>query len=285
MAFIEIDDLTYRYPLTTVPALRNISLSVEEGGFLGVVGPNGAGKSSLCYALSGFLKHYFKGELTGDIKVAGLSVADSSLGAWVMNVGLVFQNPFTQLSGCKSTVYEEIAFGLENIGIPRPDMLERIDEAMELTGIAGLADRSPYALSGGQQQRLALASIFAMQPKVLVLDEPTSQLDPIGTREVFQVIKEMSSAGATVIMAGHKTEWLAEFAERIVVLSKGEIVSEGPPSQVLTSPDLQALGCNVTRYTSAARRAKPVGLWPTEDPVPVTLQQAVKGFSKVIHGR
>lgn len=284
MAIVEIDDLTYHYPLTTIPALRNINLRVEEGHFLGVVGPNEAGKSSLCYAVSGFLKHYFNGELTGDVRVAGLSVADSTLGAWVVNVGLVFQNPFTQLSGCKSTVYEEIAFGLENIGVPRPEMLERIDEAMELTGISGLADRSPYALSGGQQQRLALASIFAMRPKVLVLDEPTSQLDPIGTREVFQVIKEMSKAGATVIMAEHNTEWLAEFADSVVVLSKGEIVMEGTPANVLTSPGLQALGCNVTKYTLVSRRAKDIGLWPTKDPIPVTLQQAVKGYSKVIHG-
>lgn len=284
MALIEIDKLTYKYPLTETTVLSDINLEVEEGEFLAIVGPNGSGKTTLCYGIAGFLRHFFKGVLTGDVKVAGVSQSSTTLGEWVVNVGLVFQNPFTQLSGSKLTVYEEIAFGLENIGIPRQEMIERIDKVMFQTGISDLADRSPYALSGGQQQRVALASIFVMQPKVLILDEPTSQLDPIGTREVFQVIKEMSASGMTVIMAEHKVEWVARFADRVVALSEGHVVLDGPPHEVLTSPLMYDLGCNVTAYTTVARQAAIQNRWPQDRSLPVTLEEAIAGFSGGQHG-
>ena len=283
MAIIEIDHLSYSYPLTTAPVLRDINLLVEEGEFVAIVGPNGAGKTTLCYGIAGFLQHYFKGESSGDTRVAGCSLADTSLGDWIRNVGLVFQNPFTQLSGSKLTVYEEIAFGLENIGLAREQMIGRIDHVIALTGIADLVDRSPYALSGGQQQRVALASIFAMQPKVLVLDEPTSQLDPIGTREVFQVVKDMSASGVTVVMAEHKIEWVAEFADRVIVLSEGEIKLDGSPGEVLISPMLADIGCNLTRYTIAAHEADSRNLWPSGRRLPVTLREAIDGFSGKQH--
>ena len=145
-----------------------------------MVGPNGAGKSTLCYTIAGFVPHFFKGELTGAVLVDGSDLQSSTLNEWVLTVGLAFQNPFNQISGAKYTVFEELAFGLENIGIPRDEMIARVEESMKLTGISDLADRSPYSLSGGQQQRVALTSILVMQPKVLVLDEPTSQMDPVG---------------------------------------------------------------------------------------------------------
>ncbi len=142
-----------------------------------------------------------------------------------MNVGLVFQNPFNQISGAKYSVYEEVAFGLENLGVAREEIRSRVDQALILTGIDGLADRSPYSLSGGQQQRVALTSILVMQPKILVLDEPTSQMDPIGTREVFGVIRSLTERGMTVVMAEHKIEWVAQFADRVVALYEGKVIN------------------------------------------------------------
>src|SRR4029079_18426157 len=130
-----------------------------------------------------------------------------------------------------------------------------VEQIMARIGITHLADRSPYALSGGQQQRLALASILVMEPKVLVLDEPTSQLDPIGSREVFETIRTMSKAGMTVIMAEHKLEWVATFADRVVALADGQIILDGPPAAVLTSPLLDEHHIGQTRYTVVARRA------------------------------
>jgi len=278
MAIINLQNVTYKYPLTDLPALQNIDLQVQEGEFVALIGPNGAGKSTLCFTLAGFVPHFFKGELSGIVEVAGVESHNSTLSEWVLNVGLAFQNPFNQISGAKYTVFEELAFGLENIGIPREEMKTRVEDAMKLTGIRDLADRSPYSLSGGQQQRVALTSILVMQPRVLVLDEPTSQMDPIGTREVFGVIRSMAEHGMTVILAEHKVEWIAQFADRVIALKDGEILLDSTPSEVLTSPLLQEHGFGGSRYTSAARQAQDMGLWNREK-LPVTLDEAVEGFT------
>jgi energy-coupling factor transport system ATP-binding protein len=278
MAIVDLNNVTYQYPLTDSPALQNVNLQVNEEEFVAVIGPNGAGKSTLCYTIAGFVPHFFKGELTGTVGVAGMESGKSSLHEWVLNVGLAFQNPFNQISGAKYTVFEEIAFGLENIGIPREEMQTRVEEAMKLTGISDLADRSPYSLSGGQQQRVALTSILVMQPKVLVLDEPTSQMDPIGTREVFGVIRNMAERGMTVILTEHKVEWIAQFADRVIALKDGQILLDATPSEVLTSPLLPENGFGVSRYTSVARKAQELGLWKRET-LPVTLDEAAEGFA------
>ena len=277
MAFINLQNVTYKYPLTKTPALQNINLQINEGEFVAIVGPNGAGKSTLCYTLAGFVPHFFKGEIGGSVKVAGLESSKSTLDEWVVNVGLAFQNPFNQISGAKYTVFEEIAFGLENTGVPREEMKPRVDAAMKLTDISNLADRSPYSLSGGQQQRVALTSILAMQPKLLVLDEPTSQMDPVGTREVFGVIRKMAEGGMTVVLVEHKMEWIAQFADRVIALKDGQILLEGKPSEVLTSDLIAENGFGVSRYTSTAREAKKTGLWK-KDKLPVTLDEALEGF-------
>jgi energy-coupling factor transporter ATP-binding protein EcfA2 len=279
MAIVNLNNVTYKYPLTDSPALQNINMQVNEGEFVAVVGPNGAGKSTLCYTLAGFVPHFFKGELTGTVEVDGRDLHKSTLDEWVLNVGLAFQNPFNQISGAKYTVFEELAFGLENIGVPRDEMKARVHDTMQLTGISDLADRSPYSLSGGQQQRVALTSILVMQPRVLVLDEPTSQMDPIGTREVFGVIRTMAERGMTVVLVEHKMEWIAEFADRVIALHEGQILLEGTPSEVLTSDVLVEKGFGISRYTSVARQAKQSGLWKNQN-LPVTLDEAVEGFSK-----
>ena len=278
MAIVNLLNVTYIYPITDSPALQNINLQVGEGEFLAVIGPNGAGKSTLCYTLTGFIPHFFKGEITGTVEVAGVEASRSNLNEWVLNVGLAFQNPFNQISGAKFTVFEEIAFGLENTGVPRDEMKQRVKDAMKLTGISDLADRSPYSLSGGQQQRVALTSILVMQPKVLVLDEPTSQMDPIGTREVFGVIRTMAEKGMTVVLVEHKVEWIANYADRVVALHEGQIILDGKPGDVLTSDILTDKGFGISRYTSVARKAKEIGLWK-QDKLPVTLDEAVEGFS------
>ena len=279
MAIVNLQNVPYKYPLTETPVLQSINLQINEGEFVAVIGPNGAGKSTLCYTLAGFVPHFFKGELTGTVEIAGVDLHKSTLSEWVLNVGLAFQNPFNQISGAKYTVFEEIAFGLENIGVPRGEMKARVEEALALTGITDLADRSPYSLSGGQQQRVALTSILVMEPKVLVLDEPTSQMDPIGTREVFGVIRTMAERGMTVVLAEHKVEWIAAFADRIIALKNGQVLLDGEPGDVLTSPLLEQAGFGISRYTSTARKAKELGLWKKTQ-LPITLDEAVEGFKK-----
>lgn len=276
---IHIEGLTYTYPHSEAPALTDLDLQVKAGEFLGIVGANGAGKSTLCYAISGFVPHFYKGRLQGDLKVAGHEIADTSLGILTGDIGLVFQNPFNQITGARYTVRQEVAFGLENLGVPRPEMAARVDEVLMQTGLADLAERSPFELSGGQQQRLAIASVIAMKPKVLVLDEPTSQLDPLGTREVFETLQSLAATGeTTVVLATHKVEWLATFAQRVVAMAEGRLVAEGTPREVLTHPSLDEWGISATRYTQAARLAQQQGLTQAKAEFPVTLQQAVRYF-------
>jgi energy-coupling factor transporter ATP-binding protein EcfA2 len=282
MSIVNLSKVTYKYPLTQTPALSNLNLKMKEGEFVAVIGPNGAGKSTLCYTLAGFIPHFFKGELEGKVEVAGVETKSSTLNEWVLNVGLAFQNPFNQITGAKYTVYEEIAFGLENLGVPRDEIAARVDQALTLTGIGEIADRSPYSLSGGQQQRVALTSILVMQPKVLVLDEPTSQMDPVGTREVFGVIRSLAERGMTVLMTEHKVEWVAQFADRVIALHDGKILMDGTPREVLTSERLLEKGFGISRYTSAAREALKRGLWPKNRALPVTLDEAVTGFKKAL---
>jgi energy-coupling factor transporter ATP-binding protein EcfA2 len=276
---IELDKVSYTYPAAAGPALQDISLSIPEGQFCALIGVNGAGKSTLAYTIAGFVPHFYHGTLIGKVTVANLDTQTTPLHELVTRAGLIFQNPFNQISGTKYTVREEIAFGLENLGIARTKMLARIDAAMSIVGINDLAERSPLALSGGQMQRVAIASVLAMQPPVLVLDEPTSQLDPIGSREVFSAVRALSQTGGmTVVMIEHKLEWVAAFAERVIALSAGRLIADGSPEQVLTDESLKGLGIGQTRYTQAARMAEELGYWRRKDAFPVTLEQAIEAF-------
>jgi energy-coupling factor transport system ATP-binding protein len=275
---IEISGLTFTYAGASSPALRQVDLSVERGQLCAIVGANGAGKTTLCYALTGFVPHFYRGSLTGSIRLAGREVTKSPPADLVGEVGLVFQNPFNQITGARFTVREEIAFGLENLGVPRQEMVERLEEALDITGLTEVAERSPFALSGGQQQRLAIASVIAMRPRLLVLDEPTSQLDPAGTRDVFAALRAMTARGeTTIVLTELKLALVAAFADRVVALAEGCVVADGEPRQILASETMQTYGIGETRYTQAARRALQSGLAPADRPLPVTLDQAV-GF-------
>jgi energy-coupling factor transporter ATP-binding protein EcfA2 len=278
---IILQNVTYTYPATKAPALREVSLTIPAGQLCAVVGANGAGKSTLAYVLAGFVPHFYRGTLTGAVTVAGHDTATTPLNELVLAAGLVFQNPFNQISGAKFTVREEVAFGLENLGVPRDEILERVEAVLKLVGIAALADRPPLALSGGQMQRVALASVWVMRPPVLILDEPTSQLDPVGSREVFEAVRALTAeTQTTVVMIEHKLEWVGAFADRVVALAGGQIVAEGAPRDVLTDASLLAHGVGQTRYTLAARRAHEMGLWPVDQRLPVTLEEAVAGFKR-----
>ncbi|MEX1071194.1 MAG: ABC transporter ATP-binding protein [Anaerolineales bacterium] len=269
---IRIEDFSYSYPGEGKPALRKINLAIPDGQFCGVVGANGASKSTLCYALSGFVPHFFRGEWQGDIWLGEKRIADTSLGDLAGEVGLVFQNPFNQISGARFSVREEIAFGLENLGISRTEIKKRTIDAIDLLDLEELTERSPFDLSGGQQQRVAIASILAMRPKLLVLDEPTSQLDPHSTEEVFAALSALAKRGGiTVVLVEQKLEWLAEFTDRIVALDGGKLVMDDVPGKVLSSEKMRQLGVGRTQYSeaaSAARKGNP------RHSLPVTLKEA-----------
>lgn len=281
---INLEGVRYTYPGAERPALDGVDLQIAERSFCAVIGVNGAGKSTLCNVIAGFAPHYFNGRLEGSVTVAGRRTTEHTLGELVQHCGMVFNNPLNQISGARFTVREELAFGLENLGVPRAEMEARIADVLQLLGMEALVDRSPFELSGGQQQRVALASILVMHPQVLLLDEPTAQLDPLGTREVFAAIHALSKTGITVVMVEHKPELLASFADRVLVLDGGHIVMDGPPQTILVAPELAELGISTPRWTEAARLARERGLWPSERPLPVTLDAAVAGFQAARNG-
>jgi energy-coupling factor transporter ATP-binding protein EcfA2 len=279
---ISLKKVTYIYPGTSSPALKDVTLEIPAGQFCAVVGRNGAGKSTLAYTIAGFIPHFYHGTLQGEVSVAGKSTQSTPIHEQVTSVGLVFQNPFNQISGTKFTVREEIAFGMENLGMEREEMVARCEEMMTLVGISDLGDRFPLSLSGGQMQRVVIASILAMHPQILVLDEPTSQLDPIGSREVLAAIRQLATRHQiTVLIVEHKLEWLAAFADRMVAMAEGSIIADGSPRDVLSDEAVWERGVGLTRYTLAARQALMKGFWPAGLKLPVTLDEAIQAFQVI----
>ena len=274
---ITVSGLRYRYPETARPALDGIDLSIEAGELVGVVGANGAGKSTLCYALTGYIPHFFGGTMEGEVQVGGHDVRRTPVSDLAADVGLVFHNPFNQISGARYTVLEEVAFGLENLGVEPGAMRERSMHALRATGLDGLAERSPFTLSGGEQQRLAIAAVMAMQPRVLVLDEPTSQLDPAGTRAAFEVLRGLArSRETTIVLTEHKLGWLAAFVDRLLVLHAGRLVADGLPRRVLAEAVDQPWGVGATQFTRAVQAARQRRLVAEGTILPVTLDQALE---------
>lgn len=272
MKKIIVENLKYKYPLSEKLALQNLSFEIEQGEFIGMIGKNSSGKSTLCQALVGLVPHFYKGAYGGKVIIDEFEVKNQTIAEMSSKVGIVFQNPFTQITGSKMTVYEEIAFGLENMGIKRNEMIERIDYALQLLKITPYKDRMPFDLSGGQMQRMAIASIIAMKPDILVLDEPTSQLDPEGSEEVFQAIKDLSNQGITVILAEHKMEKIAEFCDRVLLLNDGKMIDFDRPERIFSRDDLELYGVEAPIYTRVCKalNKKKVG----SDCYPVTIEEA-----------
>ncbi|WP_251551001.1 energy-coupling factor ABC transporter ATP-binding protein [Neobacillus muris] len=272
MKKLAVEGLKYKYPQSESLALDNISFTVNEGEFIGIIGRNSAGKSTLCQALVGLVPHFYKGAYGGKVLVDGLEVKTHSIADIALKVGMVFQNPFTQVTGSKMSVYEEIAFGLENIGVPRSEMVQRIDEVLKMFKIEHVKDHNPFDLSGGQMQRMAIASIIAMRPEIIVLDEPTSQLDPGGSEEVFQAVQSLKKQGITIIMAEHKMEKLAQYCDRILLLDNGKAVDYDTPEKIFSRDDLESYGVAAPVYTKVCKAlgAKKQGT----NTYPVTLEEA-----------
>ena len=280
---IEIDRLTYRYPTAEKEILQDLSLAIEKGQLCSIIGPNGAGKTTLCNVIRGFIPHFYKGNLQGDVRIDGKSIKEATVGELALKVGFVFQNPFTQISGVAETVFEEIAFGLENLGVAASDIRARVEEVLTLTKIASLRDRHPLELSGGQLQRVALASIIVMEPEILVIDEPTSQLDPAGTEEVFEVIKRMKEKEKTIILVEHKMELIAEYSDQIVLLDEGKVVLEGSCDEVLTNVQVLQHGTQLPQYALLGMEMQKEGM-PLPR-IPITEEQAHREVAALLAQR
>ena len=253
MSLIEVKDLKYRYPGTTELALDGVSFTVEKGEFIGIAGENGAGKSSLSQALLGLIPQFYKGAYGGSVTVCGMDARSTPVSELCRHVGLVFQNPFNQLSGAKDTVYDEVGYGLQNLGFPPEEIRTRVESVLRCFGIWEYRDRNPFDLSGGQLQRVAICSVLAMNPDVLILDEPTSQLDPEGSEEVFHTVDELTKMGITIIMIEQKIEKLAGYCDRVLLMHQGHVVDYDTPRKIFSREDLYDLGVNPPAYTRFAR--------------------------------
>lgn len=257
---LTLDTLSYRYAGALRPSLREVSIELREGEVVGLVGANDAGKTTVCLVASGLAPRTVGGHLTGRLLVDGEDVA-----AWPMHelagrVGIGFQNPATQLSGVAETVFEEVAFGPMNLGVARAELIERTWAALRALRIEGLAERDPSRLSGGQQQLVAIAGLLTLGPAHLVLDEPTAQLDPAGTRLVGDAIARLAADGASILLAEHKTDLLAEVATRVVVLDDGRLAFEGLAASVLADPRLAELGVAEPALVRLRRLAPGAGI-------------------------
>jgi len=279
MGYFKIENVNYKYPLEEKQALKNINIEIKKGEFWAVIGKNGSGKTTFCNMLRRFVPDFYKGELTGKITLEDKELKDYSQKELVQKIGFVFQNPFTQISGVKDTVFEEIAYGLENLGLDKEEIISRIEKILKLLEIEKLRDRNPYDLSGGQKQRVALASIIAMDPDILVIDEPTSQLDPKGTEDIFKIINLMANEGKTIILVEHKLELIAEYAQNILVLDKGEIILSGKAEEVLNNKILLEKEIGMTQYSILAyelEKARKVEL----EEIPITKEKTVELLKK-----
>lgn len=278
MCYFKLEDVSYKYPLEDREILKNINLDIKKGEFWAVIGKNGSGKTTLCNVLRRFVPDFYKGELKGRITLEGKELKDYSAKEIVQKVGFVFQNPFTQISGVKETVFEEIAFGLENLALDAEYIRKRVEETLKLLRIEELRDKNPYELSGGQGQKVALASIIAMDPEIMVIDEPTSQLDPKGTEEIFEIIDILKKEGKTIILVEHKLELIAEYAEKVMVLNEGEMILSGNTEEVLKNKILMEKEIGIPQYAALAYKLMEEGKVQFEE-IPITKEKAVEVFA------
>jgi energy-coupling factor transport system ATP-binding protein len=226
ITMIEIENLTYCYPNATTPALNNINLEIHEGEFILLAGPSGCGKSTLVQCLNGIIPKVTGGDLRGKIQIGGKDISSCKVHQLSKHVGMVFQNPNAQLFGL--TVEEDVAFGPENLGMAREEIQKKLEKSIDIAGIEKLRKRFTFTLSGGEKQRTAIAGVIAMEPKILVFDEPTSDLDPVGTKQVLETVKKLNKdVSITTIMIEHKIDEVFGLADRTIVMDRGKIILDG----------------------------------------------------------
>lgn len=277
---IEIEDLSFRYREGADLMLRNISLDIPTGQFVGVTGAAGSGKSTLTYAINGIVPHCYPGDFYGSVKVDGLDTAETSLTDLSRLVGSVCQDIDSQM--VSSVVEDELLFGLENFGFPKGQIEDRVAQALADMGISDLRDRAISSLSGGQKQKVAVAAILALEPKVLVLDEPTAELDPASSKGVFDLLDRYARIhGTTVVVVEQKIALLSAYADRIVIMREGGVYMDGTPQEVLERADeLLEAGINCPRSTSLGMRLRARGLYT--GPACRNVEDAVSAVEKVI---
>lgn len=247
-SLVHIEKLSFRYLESKQWILGEIELEIKEGEIIILAGPSGCGKSTLLRCMNGLIPHMYPGDYKGSVTIDGTEVSEAPMGILAQKVGLLFQNPENQIF--MFSVERDIAFGPENLALPRQEIRSRVDETMRLLGIEPLAQRAPHELSDGQKQRVALAGVIAMRPKLVILDEPTSLLDPKTASELVSLIQDLNTRlGITFVVVEHRLDLLTKLATRMVVMNEGRKVLDGTPSEVLTNERVGAYGIVVPSAT------------------------------------
>ena len=247
MKVIEARDLTFTYAGSSKPAIENVNLAVDRGEFVLLTGPSGCGKTTLARCLNALIPSFYQGEISGTMSVLGRDISRLTTSELARKVGFVFQNPENQLFSL--SVERDVAFGPENLGLPREETRRRVDWAMKITGISELREAAPYELSGGQQQRAAIAAVLAMKPEIMVLDEPTSFLDPLSASQIVEAVATLRrEIDITIVLIEHRLDLASKYASRIVVMDQGRVTLDGPPSRVY-GEEAKLLGIGIPKIS------------------------------------
>ena len=274
---VELESLSFKYSGSEKLALNDVNLRACAGEYILLTGPSGCGKSTLSRVLTGLIPHFYSGELYGRAIVAGYDVVKTPTYILAKHVGLVFQDPENQLF--LSTVEREIAFGLENLGFKAYEIKNRVERVLEDLGLSFIRDKAPYELSGGQQQKVAIASVIAMEPEILILDEPTANLDPRSADEILDLVSLLvKKKRILAILIEHRLEIAAKYVNRIIIMDKGQIIADGDPRDVLLKPVANIIG--IPRVITLFKRIQEIGI--KLDKVPLTPHEFVEGLKLLV---
>ena len=278
MSIVQANHLSFTYTGASKPSIEDISIGIAPGEFVVLTGPSGCGKTTICRCLNGLIPNFYSGDFAGELIVDGMSVKQHTTAELAPHVGMVFQNPENQLFSL--SVERDVAFGPENLGLRREETRKRVDWALDVTGISRLKDKPPYELSGGQQQRAAIAAVLAMQPKVMILDEPTSFLDPKSALEILEVISDLNKKlGITIILVEHRLDIVSKHANRVIVMDNGRIVLDGTPKDVY-GEHARLIGIGLPRVTTLFNLLQRDGIRFAE--TPTTVDEAVDVLRKML---
>lgn len=270
---IEFKNFSFKYKKSKTNALSDLNLTIQKGDFVGIIGNSGAGKSTFTYAINGVIPHHFEGDFYGEVRVKDMDTVEASPSELALTVGSVFQDIDGQM--VSSVVEDEMLFGLENFGVPHGEIEKRISEVLEMVGIEDLRYRNISTLSGGQKQKVAIAAVVALMPDILVLDEPTAELDPQSSLQIFNMLKMLNEKlGITIIVVEQKIMLLSEFSKRLIIINEGRIYLDGTPREVLADTGkLTQVGVNCPRVATLAGNLRKKNIY--NGPVPVNIDEAV----------
>ncbi|MFW9941365.1 MAG: energy-coupling factor ABC transporter ATP-binding protein [Candidatus Thorarchaeota archaeon] len=278
MDLIRFEDFYYRYKGNEEYALKSIDLKIEEDNFILLCGETGSGKTTLIRCMNGLIPQFYSGFYKGKVYVNEKDTSNTPIAELSTDVGIVFQNPENQL--ISMNVEHEIAFGLENLGIPSNEIAKKIEESASLTEIEHILDKAPFELSGGEQQRVAIASILVLEPKVLILDEPTALLDPYMAKKIIRLIKDIQvDRNLTIIISEHRLDLVLSFAEQIILMRNGEVIEHDSRDDVLNGTNFQNLKLNKPVIYTIFNRLKNEKLFPCK--IPASIPAAIDSIKKL----